>query len=1253
MSIEPVMANNPILEAYNKLELKYTNKLNIYDLIAGIYYQEYDDFVVLFVKNIMDVFRYIQLSYPYPFTGAHNFSWQTDINFDNLLKPKYSPLQPKMYYDNMEIYNKFLKQFYANPQHLLDSNNDQLSLLITGIDYSMIEVLINEGLLDTGTLGINGKLFGAKKNKFIHISADIATNNFNDEKTKIHNLSSDIKVSLLGKQAYSILENVAEPADLYIYNNIQSVKGIQMAFSHVNIINILVGVISGLKYTKPGGIFILHFNSIINKSYANLYLFCKQWFESGNLYLPECVNEYKQTGTYGIFTGFKGVPESVMAELDALIFNLRKIYKNGDFDTNIYEPEIRKLCNVYKFFAESEKLPYISYELFIGSGIGSNNVRLDSGHIVSLDNSIYKEVIDFNTKTYARKLEFCKKVHYLWKNVPYPELAITDEQYSASIKYLKKWNIPFTYGKKNNGSKSKMINIKTLMNTKITHQKAIKGSIGNKFTYKVVSDFMNMDMVHTEFKNRGNWVPFEPGTSNKIDFLFIDSNNIDNKNLWNYESGLKNLIGNSKKMITNKLNLYNNLKNILGTEKFLPRTIPFTISGKTIDFLDKFRGLFKIGQPYICKIVDVGAGQGIICTDKFHEFREFMSKYFNILRKNPSAHVMEWVLQEYITNPFLIDGKKFHIRQLFFYQPGNKQSYYMYHSRVAIAEAQYVRGKWTNKDIHDTHFHKYHGLNWPFQMNFSQAQWTKIKDQLEFIYACLISVIKGDCYAESKNCFEVLGVDLMLTDKMEFKLIEVNDKIGMSGTPDYNKKVFQGVLTCIVDKYYKPKFQQLLPGDFIKINWLNINSDGKFYKDEPKIISQREKHKFQSQTQKSHHSKNNSRKKTLKNMKGQAKDQPSSVAQYTYLVRTDYFKDDFIDDCFKARGNWHKITDNQLVEYKHKTIDFIYIDGLNYINPKYYNLRSDLKNTVTDNKQSISHKHNLIQNFSKSSQSAKYIMPTMEIDMLDYYYSVGPIISNFFKPGKIYIFKPVSGMAGEGIQIFSNFTDLDKYMMEIISKNKHKWNKYNKSIDITKNAIRAKEPLRVWVLQEYIMNPLLFTENGKNYKYHIRHFYLYQPGNRPSYYKNTGKIALAKKPYVNGDWGNPDIHDTHFHGNSNYSWPKSTNLTLAQIQSINEQIHEFYTYLDSAINAGCYPETKYCYELFGVDLMITQDYKLKVLEVNAGLGLGTNTTASKEELFNGILELIVDTKRPPINSELILSVADKFTMIPKRSGTKK
>ena len=104
---------------YNKLELKYTNKLIIYDAIAGKDYPEYDDFVILFVKNIMDVFRYIQLLYPYPFTGAHNFSWQPEIHFDTILNLKYIPLYPSTYFDNMEIYQKFIKPIYDNQIHNL------------------------------------------------------------------------------------------------------------------------------------------------------------------------------------------------------------------------------------------------------------------------------------------------------------------------------------------------------------------------------------------------------------------------------------------------------------------------------------------------------------------------------------------------------------------------------------------------------------------------------------------------------------------------------------------------------------------------------------------------------------------------------------------------------------------------------------------------------------------------------------------------------------------------------------------------------------------------------------------------------------------------------------------------------------------------------------------------------------------------------------------------------------------------------
>lgn len=1217
----PASNNHEPLVKYNRLELAYTNKLLIYDTIAGKHYPEYDDFVIMFVKNVMDVFRYIQLSYPYPFTGAHNFSWQEQINFDTLLKPKFSPLQPTTYYNYLEIYKTFFQptnhpssktKRRTKPISSTIQQQHPATLFIAGADISMLEVLSQ---MKSGPIS----------SKYIHMPTDTEPAKFNDMKTRIVDRYPGAEVTLLGKNVYTILESGVEPADLFIYNNMQRVLGVQMAFSHTNIINMLVGIICGLKYTKPGGAFIIHFNSIINKYYANLYLFCKQWFQTSHLYLPECVNEYKQTGTHGIFLGFKGIPAEIMATLDNMIFTLRKVYKNGDQDSNIYDPELRKLCTIYKFFIETEKLPYINLELYIGA------------KPVHLKDDIYKEVRDFNNNVYARKLAFCKKVFNYWKKVQYPALTITYEQYHASIAYLKRWAIPYTFSKLD--SRESRVSI---MDTghglykldDVVKQKAM-GNILDKgvYTYKVVSAFMDMAMVEAEFKARGNWIPYEPGKGHTLDFFFSDSYNVNEFKFWGYESGLKNLVGDSKKMITNKLNLYNNLKDIPGTDRFLPKTITFDILGKSLGYLDRFRNLFKPNRPYICKIVDMGAGQGIICTDKFHEFREFMRKYINIINKNPKANYRQWVLQEYITNPWLLKGKKFHIRQLFFYQPGSRPSYYMYHSRIALAEAPYVKGNWLNKEIHDTHFHKYHGEDWPFVMNFSQAQWSQLKDQFEFIYACLVSVLKGECYSESKNCFELFGVDLMITDKMEVKLIEVNDKIGMSGTPEYNRKVFQGVMTRIVDKYYTPKYAQLAPGEFIQAKWLNLDARGKFYKTGDKYVNTYAEFKSKKRVASS---------ASFSKSKSRVKQK-----QYTYLVRTDYFKDEYIDNCFKSRGNWLKVTDNNLLEYKHKPIDFIYIDGLNYVNTKYYGLQAMLKNTVGDAKQIISQKQNLNAILAEKPYTAKFIMPALEVDLQAYLTGTNNYagkISGFFKPGKIYIFKPVTGMAGQGIRVFSNFMELDQYMLDVVKANKHKWSA--SKLETVGMALPAKEPMRIWVLQEYIDKPLLFTENGQHYKFHIRHFYLYQPGNRPSYYKNAGKIALAKKPYVAGNWDDPDIHDTHFHGNANYSWPESTNLTPAQLELIDVQIAEFYKQLDKLIHAGCYKESRACYELFGVDFMITQDYELKVLEINAGLGLGSNNTSdTKADLFNGMLELVVDKYFRPLNTDLIQSVHDKFTEI--------
>ena len=378
------------------------------------------------------------------------------------------------------------------------------------------------------------------------------------------------------------------------------------------------------------------------------------------------------------------------------------------------------------------------------------------------------------------------------------------------------------------------------------------------------------------------------------------------------------------------------------------------------------------------------------------------------------------------------------------------------------------------------------------------------------------------------------------------------------------------------------------------------------------------------------------------------KKQRNKINKYTYLVRTDYYPDEFIDNIFKSRGNWIKVYDRDLHRYKTDKIDFIYLDGMNYLKPQYYSLRSNLKNIVNDGKRVISFKNNLIKTLGEIPGARQFVLPQVEIDLYNY---VNPnSLSDFdniyrqlfIAPDIVYIFKPVSGMGGSGIKIFTTFDEFKTYCMEVIQINGQKWGKREPN----------KEALRMFVLQEYITNPYLVSKNGADYKFHVRHFFIYQPGNtntnsNSSYYKNIGKMALAELPYIHGDWYNSKIHDTHFHDYDKWLFTcEDTGISPENMLLINNQIDKFYKILYNLVKpyAKCYPESRNCFEIFGVDFMITRDYEVKVLEVNAGIGLSSNMTTNKAELFEGIVELVVDKYYPPALKPAT-SLADKFTKI--------
>lgn len=330
------------------------------------------------------------------------------------------------------------------------------------------------------------------------------------------------------------------------------------------------------------------------------------------------------------------------------------------------------------------------------------------------------------------------------------------------------------------------------------------------YSYLIKTDYYDIDMINNAFKKRGNWEPYNPQKHTKPDFFYIDGLHIADKSLYNIKSKLKSLVGDGKKTVVVKNNLYRNLQEKFPEARtFLPWTLELDIKSRTHAYLLGFKKYFHVGKPLICKIANQGEGQNIITTDKFEVWQKFMASKITMLKKRPSLVMNKWVLQEYIANPLLKNGHKFHLRLMMLYQPGNKPSYYIPVARAALAEAPYKQGDWTNKDIHDTHFHRKEGMLFPTDFpEIAPNQINSIYQQIDKITSCVVRTITPNCYSDSQYCYEFFGMDLMITRDYKVKLIEVNDRIGMSGNPAYKEMTFAGIMKLVVDTYFKPANSQ-------------------------------------------------------------------------------------------------------------------------------------------------------------------------------------------------------------------------------------------------------------------------------------------------------------------------------------------------------------------------------------------------------------------------------------------------------------
>jgi hypothetical protein len=195
----------------------------------------------------------------------------------------------------------------------------------------------------------------------------------------------------------------------------------------------------------------------------------------------------------------------------------------------------------------------------------------------------------------------------------------------------------------------------------------------------------------------------------------------------------------------------------------------------------------------------------------------------------------------------------------------------------------------------------------------------------------------------------------------------------------------------------------------------------------------------------------------------------------------------------------------------------------------------------------------------------------------------------------VLIIKPlgVGAGGGEGIVYVTNKEELTEFT------------------NAAKRRKQSKEKgSKDYLVSKYIRNPMLIE--GK--KFHLRMYFMVcmRPNHKSDWFLfEEGKIITAELPYKDADYMNKKIHDTHFKSTKkNRLFPESRELGISdkEAKSIMQQMREVLrcAYDVYKPHVASTRESKYGFEVFGCDFMVTSDVGVKLLEINARHDYGVN-----------------------------------------------
>lgn len=313
-------------------------------------------------------------------------------------------------------------------------------------------------------------------------------------------------------------------------------------------------------------------------------------------------------------------------------------------------------------------------------------------------------------------------------------------------------------------------------------------------TYLIKSKYLSEERIDAYFKPKG-WIKFDAKKHQNPTLIYVDGMNIYDRSLQKYQTFVKNQIGNSKNFLSDK----DNLANIV-PKKYENKSI--SINLKTDD-LDQYEKFFKKGKVWILKPARGRQGIGIKIVTSFGQFKHYLKKGIRKIDFKKIKRLSDWIMQEYIVSPILYEGRKFHLRVYFMVFENN--IYLFPHYLIITAKEKYKKSDFFNKDIHDTHYDEGSIRNkiFPQDTGFTKKELDNIQSNMLQLFKYLKeNMIEMECYPEDQNCYEVFAADMMLTDTLKLKILEINARMGWPATMDRNFNLFEDQLNIVLGKLF-------------------------------------------------------------------------------------------------------------------------------------------------------------------------------------------------------------------------------------------------------------------------------------------------------------------------------------------------------------------------------------------------------------------------------------------------------------------